>query len=215
MSSLSFSLDVTISEKLFERYFKKAVEKEINNSLKLCIQPIKDRVKLELRWALVNSPEYKSLNGGKLAKEFGFIKNNEENRFLTPLLDWLINQIEVWFVPFSYENGGELNIDLAVFDIDELLNQNFAKYISSNNYEIEWLKWLLLEGNKIIIATHKIEYGVDESNSRDAIMVKGGSWKVPSEYAGTIQSNWIILTFNTIDKQIFKIIQEEFSRNLS
>ena len=213
--------DIKFSEKLFDKYFKKAVEKEINQALGLCVDPIQDRIRDEFRWAFINSPEYLSLNGGELAGEFGFIKGNEESRFLKPLLDWLVSKIDVYVSqPFSYDNGGELMIELAVFDREDLYSQPFAEYISSGKYNISWLEWLLEKGNKIIIYTHKIDYENKDriqkfSRSKQAIMVKQGTWKVPSEFAGTVDRNWITETFRLIDNKILNIIKEEFCRNLS
>jgi len=220
MIQIQGTIDITFNSRLFDIYVKKAIEQEINNALSLCINPIQNRVRDEFKYAFLISPEYKSLNGGLLAAEFGFIKGDEESRFLSPLLNWIINKIEVYVVPFRYDTGGEINIDLATFDVDDFINQPFATYVSRKKYIIQWLDWLINRGNKIIIYTHKIDYENKDriqkfSRSKQAIMVKQGTWKVPSEFAGTVDRNWITETFRLIDNKILNIIKEEFCRNLS
>jgi hypothetical protein len=55
------------------------------------------------------------------------------------------------------------------------------------------LEWLLLEGNKTIIKNQQVIVRPSKfSRTGMALMQESNkSWKVPSQYAGTIRNNWI------------------------
>lgn len=60
-------------------------------------------------------------------------------------------------------------------------------------YSLPWLEWLLLEGNRTIIPTQSVVIGPNpRSRTGMAIMRESTQgWNVPSEFAGTINDNWI------------------------
>lgn len=194
-------LDVNFSEKNFDRQFKSAVQKEINQALNKAKVEVVDYLKRAVRQALEDSPEYKSLINGDLSAQFGFVKGQEQS-YVDPVIDYIINSIDVDIDKFKYEIGGGYSIKLIVVDIDELSFIGKATYTSSPSGEnIEWLNWLLTQGNKIIIQNFYIRFGQftsKKSRSTRAIMVKkqGASWginsssKVPSGLSGTVDNNW-------------------------
>lgn len=199
---ISGSFDVKFSEKNFDRSFKAAVQREINSALVNAQSDVLEYIKKAVRRTLESSPEYYSLIEGDLAFQFGFNKGSEKS-YVDPVIDYIVNSITVDVNKFVYDIGGGYSINLCVLSIDELSQIGKATYISKpSNEPVEWLNWLLTQGNKIIIQGYFINIGKFSSkNSRStkAIMVKssGRSWglntqsKVPSELAGTIDNNWV------------------------
>jgi hypothetical protein len=195
-------IDINFSEKIFDRRFKSAVEKEINQALVKAKPEVLEYLKRAVKQTLESSPEYYSLIEGDLAFQFGFVKGAEKS-YVDPVIDYIINSINTDVVKFKYDVGGGYSINLVVLSVDELSAVGKATYISKpSNEPIEWLNWLLTQGNKIIIDGYRIVIGKippDKSRSTKAIMVKkaGASWglntasKVPSGLAGTMNNNWV------------------------
>lgn len=194
--------DIKFSEKNFDRSFKAAVQREINNALVNAQSDVLEYIKKAVRRTLESSPEYYSLIEGDLAFQFGFVKGSEKS-YVDPVIDYIVNSITIDVNKFVYDIGGGYSINLCVLNIDELSQIGKASYISKpSNEPVEWLNWLLTQGNKIIIQGYFINIGKfapKNSRSTKALMVKssGRSWglntqsKVPSELAGTIDNNWV------------------------
>lgn len=84
-------------------------------------------------------------------------------------------------------------------------------------YQLPWLKWLLVEGTKPIVKNYAVKFGPNKSSRTGmAVMVNSSSnWSVPSEFAGTISSNWISRAIDDIsDLFISSIIENEIRKNL-
>jgi hypothetical protein len=144
---------------------------------------------------LVNSPTYESLVSGDLAFHFGFRKGEEESR-LQPILNTFINSVGYEFKPYS-EYGGGFEFFAIDNGYEDVLSLSVAKIQGGSKngvteYPLPWLNWLLLQGDRIIVPDHKIKIGaINSSRSGKAIMVEGGSWAVPTLYAGTKDDNWV------------------------
>jgi hypothetical protein len=52
--------------------------------------------------------------------------------------------------------------------------------------------WLLLQGTRVVVSDYSVEeVESEDSRSGDAIMKKGGFFRVDPEFAGTAFDNWI------------------------
>lgn len=97
-----------------------------------------------------------------------------------------------------------------------------ASYVSYNKrrktaHLIEWLKWLLIEGDLRIDEWHII-FGNDLKGSRTgiALMKKGGHWILPEPFVGdNINDNFLSRAVLSIDpEQLFKDMSNKFYREL-
>lgn len=101
-------------------------------------------------------------------------------------------------------------------DYINLLNENFARYVSVNknngNYLIDWLYWLLFEGDRIIISNfHSVFGSFPHSRSKMAIMKPGGAWRMPVAHAGSVDDNFITRAIG-LDDSTFSNFKSEFDR---
>ena len=90
--------------------------------------------------------------------------------------------------------SASIKLQMIQQDFADLLSLGSASFTSENNSQIDWLRWLLLEGDTIIITNYNFILGPNPaSRTGGGIMRKNGagSWRVPPEYAGTVQNNWI------------------------
>jgi hypothetical protein len=167
------------------------------------------RTKTLIARAIMEQPEYGSLLSGRLYGEFGIPDADVKVRRL--LHQWLEEfqiQVSQWRIVGPRIVGG-FSVSAVRADFGRVLSMPEAHQLTEKHELLPWLKWLLLEGDKIIIREHYYARApLFEKYSRTGrgIMIstlagksgsnwkKGlvsGGWRVPPQYSGTIDNNWI------------------------
>ena len=80
---------------------------------------------------------------------------------------------------------------------------------------LEWLRWLLKEGNAVIVSQYDFAFKSTRSSRTGlGIMVKkrGGGWKVPSQYAGTDDDNFATRALADIAGDIDIVVRRELTK---
>ena len=88
----------------------------------------------------------------------------------------------------SLKGGIEVNVQPSNFT--NLLSLGSGHLVYDKG-DLHWLSWLLTFGDSIIVVGYEYnpETGLGRANLGN--MVEGGSWRVPPEFSGTIQNNFI------------------------
>lgn len=91
------------------------------------------------------------------------------------------------------------------------------RYEEGTEHEIDWLSWLLFEGDRKIIFDYSAVIGnfhkVKESRSGKGLMYQSrAGWKVPPEHQGTDDDNFIIRAFNEAAPKIQAMIESEIGK---
>ena len=68
-------------------------------------------------------------------------------------------------------------------------------YTEVTGGSLHWLKWLLESGHKTLIVDYHYTPASGFGRSRLGVMTKGGAWRVPPEFAGTIEDNFVTRAF--------------------
>jgi hypothetical protein len=98
-------------------------------------------------------------------------------------------------------------------DFSDVLGSDYA--IMTDNirgYSLPWLKWLLLDGTAIIIDNYTVTMGYNKySRTGGAVMTRtGGAWRVPPQYSGTMDDNWITRSIENSKDEIDNLIIRAF-----
>jgi len=214
MANIDFTInlqDFRVSEnKLID-----AIARHLRSVFKKVREPIRARVGMAAAEAIRRAPEYTSLLTGKLRGELGVID-------AAPVLEAVIRNIAAGCRVKSLGvrrvgkgiDGG-LRIELLKGDYSEVLKAPGRSFESEGGHQIDWLRWLTLEGDRIIVADHRFVLNFSErSRTGTGIMIRPGNWRVPPEFAGTDADNWLTRALGTIGRDILKILQEEIQRNV-
>jgi len=129
------------------------------------------------------------------------------------IVNAIVESLDINFKQFNDKMAGGMSIGIQPSDFQNVLNIGKATIVTSKGQELNWLEWLLKSGNRIIIRDYSIEYGRYAKRSRsgqDAIMVKrkSGGWKMPTQYAGVEENNFITRAFEGRESEISKIISK-------
>ena len=177
------------------------------------IQYIKNNLSVLINQAIINTPEYASLSSGKLQYELGIPDPGSK---LSTLLDiWSKTIIINYKKPTINSNQikGSFSVNMIRADFNDVLSTDAAIVNDSfRGYSLPWLEWLLLEGNRVIVPKQEVIVGPNKySRTGYAIMRESSkSWKVPSEFAGTLSDNWITRAIDSIENDINNLLNKAF-----
>jgi hypothetical protein len=138
------------------------------------------------------SPEYAALLHGRLLAEFGL--TNAVSKVDAILGEWS-KQLQVTVTKKS------LTVEMIKRDLINVLAMAEAKQLTAKGENLEWLNWLLIDGDRTIVREYAISLKPNRrSRTGFALMVKNPKkkWSVPSEYAGTRNNNWVTRAIDTI-----------------
>lgn len=181
------------------------------------IEPIKKSISANVYKALTSEPEYQSLLSGKLQYEFGIPSSAQKVNSIIQI--WsnniVVESIPVKVIGAGLTGGFNLNMIKDNYD-DVLYNDNAIVVDQKSGVVLPWLEWLLLYGGKIIIANYEVKVGPNPYSRTGLAIMKPSkkNWRVPPEFAGTANNNWVTRALKRLDDIIPTIIQSEIEKNI-
>lgn len=160
--------------------------------------------------SITNQPEYDALISGSLQYEFGL---PDASARISEILETIRNGHIIKYKPVSAKSSGltgEIKIEMIKKDFSDLLSLGSASFVTEKGEKLDWLKWLLIEGDNVIVSDHVFIFGPSQySRTGYGVMrqVGGGFWRVPPEYAGNVQNNWITRAIDAASSQIDKELE--------
>lgn len=189
---------------------------ELKQVIAKSIPRISSDLKDIIKQALKEEPEYQSLVSGKLKAEFGIPRSSDVDL----VVDAIVNTLEVHqdaLVISSYGIKGGFTIDMMrSTDMGGVIYTDIASSIDASGYAIPWLEWLLLKNNQILVKNYSVQYGNNtKSRSGMAIMIKSEeNWRVPPEFAGSINNNWTTRAIERIESKVYNIIKQHIENSI-
>ena len=221
---------------------EREIVREVGRILEIALEEVKPKIRENI-FVLVNqriqsSPEYAAMQpGGTLYGQLGVVQiNSAVEQIIREIADNAVVTSSVR--PAGRSFSGKINIGILKDDYSDLLSIPASHFMSENGHNVEWLRYLLLEGTNIIFANYSFQaFGRKAtvqtrkgprslgkpkvfSNSRtgEGIMLKGRNrsrWTVPAEYSGVATDNWLTRALLGLDEQITKILSEDIVRRLT
>jgi hypothetical protein len=113
---------------------------------------------------------------------------------------------------------GGFSIDMIRSDFSDILSLSAATITDDiSGSVVPWLQWLLLDGSKILIRDYAVQFGPNSrSRTGNAIMISSEkqNWRVPSEFAGTVNNNWITRAIDRLDPILLNDIEKELEKHI-
>jgi hypothetical protein len=194
-----------ISQKILKALLPE-VTKYFNKAFNQC----KKEITTIVSNAIVGSPEYQSIMSGKLKYEFGL--PDSASRLSSILSFWKYLDIQ-YDKPKIVKNqiNSYFTLSMIRADYSDVLSSAAAVFKTEKGTDLEWLRWLLLFGDKVIIKDYSVEIGPNpRSRTGNAVMVGNtkGRWSVPPEFSGTPQNNWITRAIDSVDSSINELLNK-------
>lgn len=187
------TLKLTQSEKEIAQNVNEAVASLVNQMVSKKQQPLLSKAKILANQWIKSQPEILSLLSStpdSLAGNFG-IPPERVSSAVDSIISAVESSISVNFVPFSknLQSGGlEINFQPQTFENLLNLSDGHVKYIGG---DLHWLNWLLNAGDTIIVVNY--QYNPETGLGRSGLgnMIPGGSFRVPPQFSGTSNNNFI------------------------
>ncbi len=210
---MRFSLKLVESDKDIQQSMLNAMLPEIKKIIDRAIIKIKNGLPAIVRQAIVDTPEYDSLSYGKLNYEFGI--DNISSKLSSLLSVWSTNITYSYQAPKISNNKIKSSFSASMIKVDfsDVLYTDYAALVdTARGYTLPWLEWLLLEGNKTIVKNYEVVFSPSKFSRTGVALMRPSSrsWKVPSEFSGTISDNWITRAIDKAEPQIQKLLDGVF-----
>lgn len=208
MSILSLNLKLVETNAAIAQSIAQALLPDITKYFNNIYNQVKNSIPKIVIAAIKNEPEYSSLISGKLKAEFGLPDSNSR---LEGILSAVENNLIIQFKPPKISGSqikGGIKLQMVKSNFSDLLSLAESSFITENGSVLNWLQWLLIEGDNVIVSDYRFIAG-PYSTSRTGMGImnefSGAFWRVPPEFSGNINNNWIT---RAIDKASGNISQE-------
>ena len=217
MTQLSLKLKLVESQSDISKKILDAIKAEINKIMISVVLVLQQNIKKSLEDKIKNSRTWQSLEEGKLRAEFG-LPDDIATR-LGEILEIWLRQIDVDYktVTGTTTLKGGITVGLLETDWNQVLSSDAAIIVTKYGTVLPWLEWLLIYGDKTIIQDYVvIMKPTPQSRSGMAIMAQqvGGQWRVPPEFSGTPDNNFITEILESMGPEIELMIEKEFTNRL-
>jgi hypothetical protein len=197
----------------------KAMVGKLNQVFSGTTTRILEDLKKEAREWLNGEQVIRDLRGaGSLTAEVG-LPNGQASGAADAIIEAVLESLDVKFKNFDSNLSGGMSIGIQPQDFQNILGIGQATIVTEKGQKLDWLQWLLESGSRIIIRDYDIQYGNYGARSRSgqgAIMVKSGKqgWKMPSQYAGTAENNFITRAFEGREDDIARIVEKRIKSKI-
>lgn len=206
MSVLSISLSVD-SAQVIETNILEILRDHISSVISSSVNSIQQKISNLIPVALQSAPEYSSLISGQLRSDFGLTTPEVA---LSSIISNISSGFQVSVDPIKSSLSG-ITGGLTI----EILKENLVEVLPAQELggtTIPWLEWLMTAGDAVVVANYHVVYNPPNaivSRTQSAIMVPGGDYRVPPEFSGIVDNNWITRSLISILPEIDKIINDE------
>lgn len=196
----------------FDKNILREIKSVINKAMPSIVNKIKSRLKVEFIRLVKDSEEYQALVAGDLRGELGLPDPTVVDR----IIDAWADGIQVVFT--NRGKLGVIEIGMIQADYADVLSLPDASYVYASrdgNTVIEWLRWLLLESTSVIVVDYEFAAS-NRGRTGLGIMVNrsGGGWRVPAQYAGTANDNFVTRALADIERSIDVIVRQEITKGI-
>lgn len=210
---MSIRLKLTGSVKAIEKKVTAAIADHINKTVNKNTQKVINSLKKSIKGWVLAQPEIDSLkqNGvqNTLAAMFG-LGAGEGDAAAAAIANAVADAISIKVEKIKNDLSGSIYFGFQSKTFANLLALPQGHNLTKNGDDLHWLDWLLTKGDTVVV----LGYYYDPSTggiSGGGTMKKGGSFRVPPQFSGNVDNNFITRAFVGKEKEVATIIKELLS----
>ena len=175
---------------------------QANDRVTIAARKSMSQISEYVREVILKTPEMIELQSGALRGEFG-LNPSKAISAVEDIAKRVAASVEVKATRIVPSSVGGLKGGITIFiqpvDFSNVIASPQAIVRTEKGKQLDWLKWLLFKGDAIIIDNYefRLKKGKGRSGLGTMAEVKSGVWRVPPEYAGTEDRNFITRALQT------------------
>jgi len=188
MITLKLLDSVSEIEKRVNEAIANLVNKDLSNSRAEILQKCKNLIG---GWIL-SQPEIISLNSSSpdsLAGQFGLLPG-QASSVTSSIINAIQDSITVKITQFNSKLQGGITVEFQPANFLNILNIPQG-HTPIRGGDLHWMDWLLKRGDSIIIVNYQYDPKSGLGRSGLGHMISGGAFRVPPQFSGTEQDNFI------------------------
>ena len=204
---MKFSLKVLETEKEIEKAVLKALLDDASKIMATASKRLTKKLPIIIETAITSQPEYSSLTGGILKDQFGLTNPTTK---IDSLLDIWSNINVTYKKPTISASQIKSNLSIVAIksDYSDALASAAAEQVTKKGQSLQWLDWLLNQGDRIIIKEYELVSGKGRAGNVGMRKNVKGKWGVPSQFAGSPNNNWITRAIQSVSSIIDRTLAE-------
>lgn len=205
---MSLSIELLDSVSSIEGKINAAMAEEINKTLSRNLSKITQDIQALIPKWINQQPEINAILSRELVGAFGTLLSPQS--IVNAIIDSVSSSMSVSLKRYNNKlSGGGLDINIQPDNFANLLGLSEGHTIYSGG-DLHWLEWMLLRGDEIIVVGYEYNPKSGIGRTRLGNMVSGRGFRVPPQYSGTIDNNFITraLIGQTQSNDITKIIKD-------
>lgn len=206
---------MTLSVNLLEsdRYIQQAINVAIADFLNKQVvkngRKAVNELKPKVRSWIARSPELASLRDSgsfdSLGSQIG-LRTGEDDAAVEAIINAVSESISTKIQPFDKGLRGKIDFNFQPRDFRNLLGLPEGFVLTNRGQSLHWLNWLLTQGSTTIIAGYSY-VPIADGRSGGGVMEFGGAWRIPPQFSGTPDNNFVTRAFAGKERDITSVIQ--------
>jgi len=223
MSGGSFYIRLTERDDVIAKKILREMVRKLDRALKLAVPQIKQHVRNIIFDSMLDNDVLNAIHGGNLMGALGLTSSQGLNA-ATEIASMVANSIKVTTKKVRLRGlglDGGLTIMVQPSDFSNVLGipEGVVEYFSKKYdgmVKLDWLNWLLTRGDDIIVGDYSFVERTGSGRSGLGDMVAGGMFRIPPEYSGTGDDNFITRTLRgeTITDKILQVLERDILSKL-
>jgi len=206
----NITIKIIDSIDVIERRSNKAIADHMNSIVTRKKGYMHDEIiKMVKNWIL-EQPEIISLKQNELAAQLG-LPAGSANSVVDSIISSIQYATDVLVEKFNRKLQGGVTLRFQPEHFANLMALSGGHVVLPDDGDLHWLRWLLESGHKIIVVDYHFISSPGHGRSGGGVMTAGGAWRVPPEFAGTLDDNFVTRAFSGR----YTEIEELFGRVLS
>jgi len=184
------------------------ISKYINSKIKKNKNRAISKLRRSVDTWIRSQPEVKSLLkervSGELNAQFG-LRPGSADSAVDQIVSSIVDSIQISVLTVDKKLRGSVEFKFQSRTFTNLLGLTSGFSITEKGQSLHWLDWLLNRGDSVIVIGYKYQPS-NQGRSGGGKMVVGDSFRVPPNYSGTNDNNFITRAFSGRNTELSNII---------
>lgn len=158
-------------------------------------------------------PEIQSLLSEGIPEQLNTVfglRPGDASRAVNDIISAIKSSTTISISKINQKYRGDISFGFQSLDFNNLLGLSSGYITTEKGEDLHWLDWLLMRGDSVIIVGYEYEPTLGIGRSGGGIMIKPGVFRVPPQYSGNPQDNFITRAFSNREREIQPIMMRLF-----